>query len=102
MGSALLTAEEAAARLGICERTLRELRKKGDIGYVAVTPSRFRYTEEDCDAFIESRRRKDETCPSAKTPARRIGNTTSSSRNGGFMARLAAQGSGTRSATKTR
>lgn len=35
--TALLTADEAAERLGICERTLRRLRQKGEIAYIALT-----------------------------------------------------------------
>lgn len=84
----LLTSIEAAERLRICERTLRKARQRGEIAYIAVSDRRVAYTVEDCDAYIESRRRRDEKCPSTKTLGRRIGNTTSSTRSGGFMARL--------------
>lgn len=41
MATVLLTAEQAAARLGMCERTLRRLRQRGEIGYVAVAGTVF-------------------------------------------------------------
>lgn len=90
MATVLLTAEQAAARLGMCERTLRRLRQRGEIGYVAVTESRYRYTEEDCEAYIESRRRREEPPRSTKIAQRRISSTAmSATTSEGFMARRA-------------
>ena len=92
---ALLTADQAAARLGISERTLRKLRQRGDIPYVPVTDRLIRYDEADCEAYLASRRRTDEPCPSpSKTNVRRIGNMTSSAASAGFMARRARLQSG--------
>jgi excisionase family DNA binding protein len=53
--SALLTHDEAAARIGVCAKTLRQLRKQGLVRYVAVTGRLIKYRPEDCDAFLESR-----------------------------------------------
>lgn len=96
----LLTADQAAARLNMSERTLRKLRQSGEIAYIALTDRMFRYTPEDCDNYLAARRRKDDPCPSVKTHARRIGNMTSKGTNKGFMALLAAGQSGTRKNTK--
>lgn len=51
----LLTEKEAAARLRISERTLRNIRGQGDIAYVRIGKRIVRYRPEDCDSFIESR-----------------------------------------------
>jgi excisionase family DNA binding protein len=53
--TALLTHDQAAARIGVCAKTLRQLRKQGMIRYVAVTGRKIFYRPEDCDAFLESR-----------------------------------------------
>ena len=87
---ALLTADQAAERLGISERTLRKLRQRGDIAYVPVSDRLIRYDEADCEAYLASRRRTDEPCPSpSKTNVRRIGNMTSRGIGSGFMDRRA-------------
>ena len=52
---ALLTETEAAEALRVCARTLRRLRKRGDIRYVAVTSRTVAYRLEDLQAFIEKR-----------------------------------------------
>jgi excisionase family DNA binding protein len=57
--TALLTHDQAAARIGVCAKTLRQLRKKGLIRYVAVTGRLIKYRPEDIEAFIESRGRVD-------------------------------------------
>lgn len=59
MAIELLTPAEAAQRLGICTKTLRQIRARGLIRYVAVTPRRIFYRADDCDAFIEARTRTD-------------------------------------------
>lgn len=51
----LLTHTDAAARIGVCAKTLRQLRKQGLIRYVAVTARLIKYRPEDCDAYLESR-----------------------------------------------
>ena len=68
----LLTADEAAARLDMSERTLRRIRQRGDIAYIALTERKFRYTPEDCDAYLAGCRRLD--APLMK-PARAAGRT---------------------------
>ena len=88
---ALLTAEQAAERLGMCERTLRKLRQRGEIAYIALTDRKFAYTEADCDEFLAARRRKEQPCPFVKTPARRTGSTTSRGMGSGFMAQQASR-----------
>ena len=100
MTQTLLTAEEAAARLGMCERTLRKLRQNGDIAYIAITGRKFRYTPEDCDEFLAARRRKEAPCQSVKIRARHIGNTTSNGTRSGFMAQRAARRAATQSVSK--
>ena len=68
MTTLLLTETEAAERLHISPRLLRDLRSKGHIRYVALSTRRIAYRPEDCDAFVESRVRKAEPCPSPKPP----------------------------------
>jgi hypothetical protein len=65
----LLTHDQAAARIGVCAKTLRQFRKQGLIRYVAVTGRLIKYRPEDCDAFIESRVTVD--IPSEPTHRRR-------------------------------
>jgi hypothetical protein len=50
----LLTPEQAAARIGVCAKTLRAIRQRGAIRYVAVTPRKIFYRPEDCDAYLEA------------------------------------------------
>lgn len=57
--SDLLTHDQAAARLRVCPKTLRQLRQQGLIRYVAVTQRKIFYRPEDCDAYLESRVRVD-------------------------------------------
>lgn len=64
----LLTSDEAAARLRVCPKVLRRLRKAGAIRYVALGERRIMYRVEDCDEYIASRVRKDEPCQT--TPPR--------------------------------
>lgn len=56
----LLTPEEAAARIRVCTKTLRELRRKGLIRYVALTARKILYRPEDCAAFVASKVRQDD------------------------------------------
>ncbi|WP_339345530.1 helix-turn-helix domain-containing protein [uncultured Sphingomonas sp.] len=60
----LLTPQEAAARLHLCTKTLRRLRREGHIRYVAITDRKILYRPEDCDEFVASRARKAAECPS--------------------------------------
>ncbi len=50
----LLTPEEAAGILRICERTLRKLRKQGQISYVTFGVRKILYRLEDIEAFVEA------------------------------------------------
>ena len=90
-GAQLLTADEAAARLRMSERTLRKLRQAGQIAYIALTDRMFRYTPEDCDAFIASRRRQEQPRPPRMPTGRRTVSTVSKGTNSGFMAFRAAR-----------
>lgn len=92
----LLTGDEAAARLGISERTLRKLRQAGAISYHEISDRIIRYSVADCEAFLTERKRTDTPCPSpSKTRARRISNMTSSGTSGGFI-RPASKANGSR------
>ena len=53
--SLLLTEDEAAARLKISARTLRDLRKAGSIRYVQITARKIGYRPEDCAEYVASR-----------------------------------------------
>ncbi len=64
----LLTEAEAAQRLAICPRTLRKLRKAGELHYVRIRRA-IRYTVEDLDRYVESVR----SCTSISAQARPIG-----------------------------
>lgn len=70
--SNLLTADEAAARLDMSERTLRRIRQRGDIAYIALTDRKFRYTPEDCDAYLAACRRQDAPPPRPTRVAGRV------------------------------
>lgn len=58
----LLTEREAAERLRLAPRTLRELRSMGKISYVRLTPRNIAYRPEDCDEYVAS-------CLQRQTPA---------------------------------
>ncbi|WP_395326885.1 helix-turn-helix domain-containing protein [Novosphingobium sp. BL-8H] len=66
--TALLTEKEAADMLRIAPRTLRELRAKGAIQYVALTARKIAYRPEDCAAYVATRLRTERpaTDPNAK------------------------------------
>lgn len=51
----LLTEDQAAAELHVCTRTLRRMRQRGEIRYVAVTARTILYRPEDVAAFVEQR-----------------------------------------------
>jgi hypothetical protein len=52
--TALLTHDEAAAHIHVCAKTLRSLRQRGLIPYVAVTSRKILYRAEDLDAYVAS------------------------------------------------
>jgi len=73
----LLTEREAAERLRVCERTLRGLRKRGLIRYVAITKRKIMYRPEDCAEYVESRLRQESPANDRAAPRpirRRSGN----------------------------
>ncbi|WP_081476885.1 helix-turn-helix domain-containing protein [Sphingomonas sp. PAMC 26605] len=92
----LLTPEEAAERIHVCTKTLRQLRREGHIRYVAITDRVIRYRPEDCDEFIEGRVRKAPECPSTSRKTRRTSTSTSSGKVVAFTARQAAKASARR------
>ncbi len=67
--SALMTEPEAAERLRLCARTLREARKAGKLHYVLIGRA-VRYTEQDLEAFIDSLRTVQKQCPPKSPPTR--------------------------------
>lgn len=69
----LLTHDEAAAYLRVCPKTLRSLRQRGLIRYVAVTARKIFYRPEDCDAYLASCVRMDEQRPEPRVRGRSIG-----------------------------
>lgn len=70
----LLTPEEAAERLRISTKTLRQFRQQGLIRYVAISERKILYRPEDCQAFAESRLKTDEpVTPPRLQPRRRPG-----------------------------
>jgi hypothetical protein len=79
----LFTHDEAATYLRVCPKTLRSLRQRGLIRYVALTPRKIYYRPEDCDAYLES-------CVTAEayrpTERRRPKRSTSSGNVVSFMA----------------
>ncbi|WP_081504249.1 helix-turn-helix domain-containing protein [Sphingomonas sp. PAMC 26621] len=87
----LLTPEEAAARIHVCTKTLRQLRRDGHIRYIAISDRVIRYRPEDCDDFIEGRVRKAPECQSTSRKTRRTSNSTSSGKVVAFSERQAAK-----------
>lgn len=75
----LLTHEEAAARIRVCTKTLRQIRQQGLIRYVAVSARKIFYRPEDCDAYLESQARFD--VPSGPTKRRGAGKRLRSEAN---------------------
>jgi excisionase family DNA binding protein len=94
----LLTPSETAQRLGISERTLRGLRRAGEIAYVALDARKIRHTESDIDEYLALRRRRDapkgSICPSTSQKNRRFSTSISNLDVKGFTARQAAQQKG--------
>lgn len=81
--AALLTPEEAADRMRVSTKTLRQLRRLGLIRYVAITERKILYRPEDCAAFIASKVRADDPAaapqprPRSRTSHRKAGNVVS-------------------------
>jgi len=77
----LLREDEAAARLGMCARTLRKARQRGDLNFIKYGRI-IRYHPDDLAAFIESVRQ----CQSASAPIRHTGGIRSPSEVVDFVA----------------
>ncbi|WP_186729151.1 helix-turn-helix domain-containing protein [Sphingomonas panacisoli] len=96
--TALLKPDEAAARLMVSARTLRDLKRRGLIRYIALTDRLIAYRAEDCDEYLEARLRQDEPpCPSTDRPKAISGTTTSGSKVLAITEALAARQNATRS-----
>lgn len=67
----LLNPREAAEKLHISERTLRDLKKRGAIRYVALTERRIMYRPDDLADYINGRVRCDEQEPGRDSKKRR-------------------------------
>jgi excisionase family DNA binding protein len=52
MTGALLTADEAAARIGCCVKTLGRLRRSGALAYYKTAARGYRYSAADCEAYL--------------------------------------------------
>jgi hypothetical protein len=78
----LLTAAQAAAKLGCSIKTLNGHVVAGAVGYVVIGHGRKRprkmFTDSDLDAFIAAQTRKDSPCPSTASRARYTSTSTSS------------------------
>lgn len=66
----LLTPQEAAERLRLSERTLRDLKRAGAIRYVALSPRRIAYRDDDLAEYIATRVQCEER-PEAKARTKR-------------------------------
>lgn len=94
MSAKHLTHDQAAAYLGVCEKTLRSLRQRGLIPYIAVTARKKLYRLDDLDAYLAGQVKVEVYQPTKRRgrnrPLRRQGNVVS------FMAgrnqRIAARG----------
>lgn len=77
----LLTEAEAASRLRMSPRSLRELRQHGRIRYVAITARKIAYREDDLAEYVEARVRVEappvEVKPQGKARRRSISATPS-------------------------
>ena len=77
----LLTAPQAAAKLGCSVKTLNGHITSGALRYVDIGHGKRRqrrmYTDADLNEFIANKTRKDIPCPSTRIGVRRFGNSTS-------------------------
>jgi excisionase family DNA binding protein len=67
----LLTAEQAAQRLGVTRHWLRMATKKGAVPHLRMSPRVVRYSVADLDAYLEAARRGAPAPEAAPTPRRR-------------------------------
>lgn len=64
----LLTEEQAAERLLMSPRTLRDIRRRGEIRYVALTTRKIAYRPEDCDEYVAAHVRVESPASPSKPP----------------------------------
>lgn len=67
----LLTEAEAAARLRLSPRTLRSIRRQGQIRYIALSARKIAYRAEDCEEYIAKQVRISELPSTAPRPSKR-------------------------------
>jgi hypothetical protein len=66
----ILTEAEAARYLRIGERTLRDIRRRGQIRYIALTARKIAYRPEDCEEYLAARVRVEQPCDTRQKPKR--------------------------------
>jgi excisionase family DNA binding protein len=100
----LLTLDEAAQHLNVTADQVTAFVQDGELRYINVGRGkkrpRVRFTIEDLDEFIETRRRRDVACQSTKNPTHRSTTSTSKSEVIGFTALRAARLAKTPSGSK--
>lgn len=69
----ILTEAEAAAYLRIGARTLRDIRRRGEIRYIALTARKIAYRPEDCEEYLAARLRVEQPCDTRQKPKRARG-----------------------------
>lgn len=67
----LLTEAEAASRLRMSPRSLRDLRQQGRIRYVAITARKIVYREDDLDEYVEASIRVEQPAVEVKPQGKR-------------------------------
>jgi len=70
----LLTHDQAAAHIRVCEKTLRSLRQQGLIPYVAVTKRKKLYRVEDLDAYLAAQVTREVYQPTERRRDKRLRN----------------------------
>ena len=90
MSPPLLLPKMAAERLGVSTKTLNGYVRGGELRYIDVgsggVKQRRRYTEDDLDAFVNRRAKRNVPCQSTSTKTARSTTSTSNSKVIGFMA----------------
>ncbi len=71
MTAPLLSADEAAARIGCCVKTLGRLRQSGKLHFYKTAGRGFRYSAADCDAYLDSCRTKEQVSAPKPRPGKR-------------------------------
>ena len=91
----LISEDEAARRLLISPRTLRDLRAKGKIRYVRPSPRVVGYRPEDLAEYMERQAQQDQPlCPSTNRKRQKASTSTTGGKAAGIMDRLAVRPGG--------